>query len=455
MVQYVYQDGGETTHGYEDVFNNYINLLNTSTDTNDYSNEDSIDNDVNSFMKSLEGEEETESRSNYSLESLDVFSNSLNERLQDLEDRIFMMSFGDEFSYDSYTESNNYSLTDNDSIKQKQMMTESGGNPNAVGSNTKYGRAKGLFQFIDSTWERYKPHPNANIFNPKDNEKARDAYMSDLLKMFNGDIRKALASYNWGEGNVKKAINQHGENWDKNLPAETKKYLKSITGYKYGGYINSSYQNGGEITHGYEDIFNKYLSMLNTIQPDNTFDEQVEDNSIDKEVEDSLTELENNEELSIFENKVSEITNMVNSKLDYFNTMLDEIDMFNYNSSYEYNTSSDNAPPVNKQENPYTRSLYNEYNKKYNVGFLGIFPSAEHLKQNPNSDHNTGDAIDLQTNGVREDIANDIISNAKKHNVKYVIHNGKIWSSERANEGWRKYNGKNPHKGHIHVSHNR
>lgn len=40
----------------------------------------------------------------------------------------------------------------------------------------------------------------------------------------------------------------------------------------------------------------------------------------------------------------------------------------------------------------------------------------------------------------------------KDPRVKYVISRGKIWSLARDREGWRVYNGPNPHTGHTHVS---
>lgn len=40
----------------------------------------------------------------------------------------------------------------------------------------------------------------------------------------------------------------------------------------------------------------------------------------------------------------------------------------------------------------------------------------------------------------------------KDPRVKYVISRGKIWSLARDREGWRPYNGANPHTGHTHVS---
>ena len=48
--------------------------------------------------------------------------------------------------------------------------------------------------------------------------------------MFDGDYRKACAAYNWGEGNLQKCINKHGDNWDRHLPGETANYLQEIFG---------------------------------------------------------------------------------------------------------------------------------------------------------------------------------------------------------------------------------
>lgn len=41
---------------------------------------------------------------------------------------------------------------------------------------------------------------------------------------------------------------------------------------------------------------------------------------------------------------------------------------------------------------------------------------------------------------------------AKDPRVKYVISNRRIWSLARNSEGWRPYNGTNPHNKHTHVS---
>ena len=80
----------------------------------------------------------------------------------------------------------------------------------------------------------------------------------------------------------------------------------------------------------------------------------------------------------------------------------------------------------------------------------GLLPSAAHLKQNPNSDHNTGLAFDL-THDPKKGIDAGVcfIKWREDERVDYLIFNGKIWSKAR---GERKYTGKNPHTKHIHCS---
>lgn len=43
-------------------------------------------------------------------------------------------------------------------------------------------------------------------------------------------------------------------------------------------------------------------------------------------------------------------------------------------------------------------------------------------------------------------------ANARRLGVMYIIWNHQIWSSYRANDGWRSYQGSNPHTDHIHLS---
>lgn len=83
----------------------------------------------------------------------------------------------------------------------------------------------------------------------------------------------------------------------------------------------------------------------------------------------------------------------------------------------------------------------------------GLLPSAAHLKQNSNSDHNTGFAVDLThdpKNGIDCSVIFEKLKEDKR--VKYLIFQGQIWSKEKAKEGNRKYTGTNQHNKHLHIS---
>jgi hypothetical protein len=83
----------------------------------------------------------------------------------------------------------------------------------------------------------------------------------------------------------------------------------------------------------------------------------------------------------------------------------------------------------------------------------GLLPSAAHQKQNPNSDHNTGLAVDL-THDLKHGIdCADIFEKLKDDKrVDYLIFNGFIWSKAKAKQGNRKYTGSNQHTKHLHIS---
>jgi hypothetical protein len=83
----------------------------------------------------------------------------------------------------------------------------------------------------------------------------------------------------------------------------------------------------------------------------------------------------------------------------------------------------------------------------------GLLPSAAHLKTSPNSDHNTGLAVDL-THDPKNGIDCNVIFEKLKEDerVKYLIFKGKIWSRDKAKLGNRKYSGSNPHNKHLHCS---
>ena len=83
----------------------------------------------------------------------------------------------------------------------------------------------------------------------------------------------------------------------------------------------------------------------------------------------------------------------------------------------------------------------------------GLLPSAAHMKQSPNSDHNTGLAVDLTHDSKNGIDCVEIFEKLKEDKrVSYLIFQGQIWSKQKAKQGNRKYTGTNPHNKHLHIS---
>lgn len=80
----------------------------------------------------------------------------------------------------------------------------------------------------------------------------------------------------------------------------------------------------------------------------------------------------------------------------------------------------------------------------------GLLPSAAHRVQSPNSDHNTGYAVDL-THDPKNDIncVELFVKLQEDKRVKYLIFQGRIWSQKN---GTYPYTGSNPHNKHLHIS---
>ncbi|KMW73655.1 hypothetical protein TI10_05215 [Photorhabdus luminescens subsp. luminescens] len=95
-------------------------------------------------------------------------------------------------------------------------MTESGGNQYAV---SKAG-ARGLFQFMPGTARNFGLKDD-DVFDPVKSSEAAAKYLSQLMRMFDGDLSKALAAYNWGQGNVlRKGLGA--------APKETRDYIPKV-----------------------------------------------------------------------------------------------------------------------------------------------------------------------------------------------------------------------------------
>jgi hypothetical protein len=80
----------------------------------------------------------------------------------------------------------------------------------------------------------------------------------------------------------------------------------------------------------------------------------------------------------------------------------------------------------------------------------GLLPSAAHIKASPNSDHNTGFAVDLTHDPAHGIDCAGIYEKLKEDKrVKYLIFKGQIWIPLR---GDKPYTGSNPHNKHLHIS---
>lgn len=94
------------------------------------------------------------------------------------------------------------------------MKAESAGNPNAVSPRG----ALGLFQFMPETAKQYGINP----LDPEQAAQGAARMYGDLIRKY-GDIKSALAAYNWGQGNVDRKGTQ-------NAPAETQNYIEKVLG---------------------------------------------------------------------------------------------------------------------------------------------------------------------------------------------------------------------------------
>ena len=125
-------------------------------------------------------------------------------------------------------------------IERRQMPTElallpfieSAFNPQAQSS----ARASGIWQFMPATGKDFELKQNIFRDDRRDvlaSTRAALDYLQRLQRQF-GDWHLALAAYNWGEGNVQKAINRNikaglpTDYLSLNMPPETRNYVPKL-----------------------------------------------------------------------------------------------------------------------------------------------------------------------------------------------------------------------------------
>jgi hypothetical protein len=108
-------------------------------------------------------------------------------------------------------------------LLDKVWAKESGRGKNMVGRTLKNGDvAEGHFQFTGKTQEEYGLVDPYNLSESAD--KAAEK-LSELMQRYKGDLRMALAAYNYGDGNLGKIGYDLGR-----APAETRDYVDTIAG---------------------------------------------------------------------------------------------------------------------------------------------------------------------------------------------------------------------------------
>lgn len=147
-----------------------------------------------------------------------------------------------------------------DELKYLSII-ESGLNPRA----TSRVRAVGLWQFMSATGRYYGLSNDWYIDERMDPDKSTDAacrYLRDLYGMFH-DWELALAAYNTGPGNVKKAIRRSGYKktfWEiyPQLPRETRAYVPQFVAMIYTmNYLDE---------HNFYDEGEEMMVMADTLQ---------------------------------------------------------------------------------------------------------------------------------------------------------------------------------------------
>lgn len=135
--------------------------------------------------------------------------------------------------------------------------------------------AKGHFQFMPGTAKAYGISGREWDFDASSDAAAR--YFQWLLKHYNGDHNKALAAYNWGNGNLDQAIKRYGNDWLSHAPKETQGYVNSINkmmAYKGRGGMMSRPLGGQAVAQNLSDQQGRINASRSAANPHNVSNTQ-------------------------------------------------------------------------------------------------------------------------------------------------------------------------------------
>ncbi len=119
--------------------------------------------------------------------------------------------------FESYIDKASEQYNVDKNLIKSVILAESAGNEKAVSG----AKAKGLMQLMDKTAKDLGVN---NVFDPEENISGGTKYLSQMLRLYNGNVNLALASYNAGPQNVEKY---------NGVPPfeETKSYITRVLGY--------------------------------------------------------------------------------------------------------------------------------------------------------------------------------------------------------------------------------
>lgn len=123
--------------------------------------------------------------------------------------------------------------------------------------------AQGHFQFMPATAREY------GLADPNDLSQSAEAAAhkyADLLRMYAGDVTKAIAGYNWGQGNLNKDIAKWGDDWLAHAPRETQQYVARVTGGMGNPYRREQLAAAGDGRSDVGDATPVTISQNTTIQ---------------------------------------------------------------------------------------------------------------------------------------------------------------------------------------------